>query len=257
MNALDHFQFELFQDRPGLRYAIFGRAGGVSGAPFASLNVGSGLGDAPENVARNHARICESLGVRREELVTVHQVHSNRAMRVGAGDRGQHMGDLDGLLTDEPGVPLIMRFADCAPLLAYDPARHALGVAHAGWRGTLSKMGQQLVAAMVEQFGSRPADLLVGIGPSIGPCCYEVGDEVVEATRAAFGSDADALLARTNGQRMHLDLWAANRLQLEQAGVAQIETAGICTACHRERFFSHRGDGGRTGRFPMLAVLAG
>ena len=223
--------------------------------PFSSLNVGSGLGDLPENVRVNHERICQSLGVRREELVTVHQVHSNRAVRVGAGDRGRHIGDLDGLLTDEPGLPLIMRFADCAPLLAYDPARHVLGVAHAGWRGTLGKMGQRLVAEMVEQLGCRPADLRIGIGPSIGPCCYEVGDEVVQATRNAFGKDADALLVSSSGRRMHLDLWAANRLQLEQTGVTEIETAGVCTACHRERFFSHRGDGGRTGRFPLLAVL--
>jgi len=256
MFTLDNYQFAIFAGHPGLRYGIFGRAGGVSSDPFASLNVGSGLGDSPANVSENHERICESLGVRRAELVTVHQVHSDRVMRVSAGDRGRRMGELDGMLTDEPGLPLIMRFADCAPLLAYDPANHALGVAHAGWRGTLSKIGQRLVIAMGEQFGSRPADLLLGIGPSIGPCCYEVGDEVVKATRAAFGADAEALLHWSHNPRPHLDLWAANRLQLEVAGVTKIETAGSCTSCYRERFFSHRGDAGRTGRFPLVAVLA-
>jgi len=255
MSKLDNYQFEIFAGHPGLRYGIFGRAGGVSSDPFASLNVGAGLGDSPDNIHENHERICASLGLDRSDLVTVHQVHSDRVMRVGAGDRGCHKGELDGLLTDEPGLPLIMRFADCVPLLAYDPALHALGVAHAGWRGTLGKIGQRLVAAMGDQFGSRPADLLFGIGPSIGPCCYEVGDEVVQATQLAFGTDAEALLHWSHNPRPHLDLWAANRLQLEQAGVTQIETAGICTACHRERFFSHRGDAGRTGRFPLVAAL--
>jgi len=255
MQSLDIFRFELLRDEPGLGHGIFGRAGGVSAAPFDSLNVGSDVRDAWENVRRNHDLVCESLGLRRMDLVTVRQVHSDRVTRVTANDLGRRVGELDGIFTVEPNVPLILRFADCVPLLAYDPARGALGVAHAGWRGTLSKIGERLIAAMRGQLGCRPADLLVGIGPSIGPCCYEVGPEVVQAVREAFGPPGEHLLVPSDNGRVHLDLWAANRLQLEQAGVERIETAGLCTVCHRDRFFSHRGDRGKTGRFPLVAFL--
>jgi hypothetical protein len=258
-HELDIYQFKHLSAQPGLIHGIFGRAGGCSPPPWDSLNVGADTGDAPERIQRNYERICAALGVRCEDIVTVRQVHSGQVQRVGAGDRGSVVGQLDGLITDEPDVVLSLRFADCVPLIVYDPQRGALGVAHAGWRGTLAKMAAQLVAAMQAAFGSRPADLLAGIGPSIGPCCYQVGPEVAAAASAAFAAETERedgwpLVFAVDGAR-YLDLWAANRLQLELAGVEQIETARLCTACHRQRFFSHRGDGGQTGRFAMLAAL--
>lgn len=257
MSQLDIFRFEMFRDMPALRYGIFGRSGGVSPAPFDSLNVGASVGDASENVRRNLVLACTSLGVRYADLVNVRQVHSNLVRRVTASDRGRRVGELDGMFTDEQDVPLILRFADCVPLLAYDSTRGVLGVAHAGWRGTVSKIGTRLVTAMGEEFGCRPADLAVGIGPSIGPCCYEVGAEVIAATRSAFGPTSDRLLIPSDDGGIHLDLWEANRVQLEAAGVERVETAGICTACHKERFFSYRGSNGVTGRFPLIAFIHG
>lgn len=255
MSDIDIFRFAIFGGERGLEHAIFGRRGGVSPAPFDTLNLGSDVPDAPANVRRNHEIACQALGIRPEELVTVRQVHSAEVARVGKRDRGRRVGELDGLITDEPDVPLILRFADCAPVLAYDPQRGVLGAAHAGWRGTVAHISAALVRAMIEEFGSRPEDIRAGIGPSIGPCCYEVGEDVVREVMRAFPpADAVALLPRIDG-RAHFDLWRANALQLRELGVEQVEIAGICTACHRARFFSHRASGGLTGRFPMVAFL--
>lgn len=253
--SLDIFRFAILQDVPELEHGIFGRQGGVSPAPYDTLNVGADVADDPANVHRNVEIACEALGVAPAELVTVRQVHSNRVMRVGRTHRGQKVGELDGLITDEPGVPLILRFADCVPILAYDARRGVLGAAHAGWRGTVAGMARALVLAMMREFGSRPEDIRAGIGPSIGPCCYAVGEDVVRAAHQAWGEgEANPLFRQVNG-RFHLDLWQANYRQLAGLGVGQIEVAGICTACHSHRFFSHRASGGLTGRFPMVAVL--
>jgi YfiH family protein len=156
-------------------------------------------------------------------------------------------------------VALSLRFADCTPIIVYDPAHHALGVAHAGWRGTVSKIAVALVEAMSDAFGSEPAALIAGIGPSIGPCCYEVGEEVIAAARTAFEREVERRdgwpLLFSDGAATYLDLWSANRVLLEWTGVRQIETARLCTACHRQRFFSHRAEAGKTGRFAMVAAL--
>ena len=173
-------------------------------------------------------------------------------------------------------MPLTQRYGDCTPILVYDPVRHAVGLAHAGWRGTVAGMASALVQAMVESYASDPATLVAVVGPAIGPCCYEVGPEVVDAVRLAFPEAAlvlatppsrdDAVVfaaqvskgqPKSNGaaSRPHFDLWEANRLQLAQAGVKQIEVAGVCTSCRRDLYFSHRGDHGRTGRFGAVVML--
>jgi YfiH family protein len=157
-------------------------------------------------------------------------------------------------MTDAPGVYLIMRYADCVPVLFFDPVRRAVGIAHAGWRGTLALVAQRTALAMVDQFGCAPANIRAAIGPSIGPCCYEVGDEVVAETRTVFGDEADSLLP-PGPRRRHLDLWAANRAQLHAIGLQHLETAEICTSCHVEDYFSHRAEAGRTGRFGAMIGL--
>jgi hypothetical protein len=148
-----------------------------------------------------------------------------------------------------------MRFADCAPILLYDPARHVAGIAHAGWRGTVSGAAVSALLTMQAAFGSRPADVQAGIGPCIGPDRYQVGAEVVEAVRQVFGQTEGLIRYATDGSA-YLDLWATNRLALERAGVTQIEVAGICTATHTDEFFSHRAEAGRTGRFGAVVALA-
>jgi hypothetical protein len=161
----------------------------------------------------------------------------------------------DGIITDAHDVPLVMRFADCVPVLLYDPVKRAIGLAHAGWRGTVAGIGPATVQAMVDTYGSRPADIVAGVGPSIGPCCYEVGPEVVAQVRETFGTTRGLVEPETEAHGPHLDLWEANRRALEKAGVQRIELSGLCTACHTHEFFSHRAEAGRTGRFGVILVL--
>ena len=147
-----------------------------------------------------------------------------------------------------------MRYADCVPIILVDPVRRAIALVHAGWQGTVKKAAQAGVTQLVDNFGSHPQDLLAVIGPSIGPRNYQVGDDVINHVQFAFGSKADQLLP-AYGQRTHFDLWAANRLVLEQVGVEKIDLAGICTFEHAAKWFSHRGSGGNTGRFGVLLAL--
>jgi len=241
------YRFACLEGWPGLVHAVFTRWGGVSRGPFESLNLGHTVGDDPTAVAANHWRVYRVLEVTPGAVVTAWLVHGRDVAAVDARHRGQVLPRTDGLITRTAGVMLFQRFADCLPILLFDPVQHAVGIAHAGWRGTVRGVAQATVEAMCETFGSRPENIIAGIGPGIGPCCYEVGDEVVRAVRRAF-ERADALLPSVNGV-VHFDLPAANVQQLKASGVGHIELAGLCTACRTDEFFSHRGEGGRTGRF--------
>lgn len=148
-----------------------------------------------------------------------------------------------------------MRFADCVPILLHDPLKHVVGIAHAGWLGTVRDVAKATVETMRERYDSRPADVIACIGPSIGPDHYEVGQDVIAQVEQTFGADASLMLPR-HGSRTHFDLWKANQYLLERAGVHQIELAGICTACHTDDWFSHRAEKGKTGRFGALISLA-
>jgi YfiH family protein len=148
----------------------------------------------------------------------------------------------------------MMRFADCVPILLHDPERKVVGIAHAGWMGTVKGTVRFAVEALQQRFGSKLKDIRAGIGPSIGPDHYEVGPEVVEQVRQAFQGDASKLLSKGTG-RMKFDLWTANRLLLEKAGVDQVEMAELCTACHTKDWYSHRAEKGRTGRFGAIIAL--
>jgi YfiH family protein len=160
----------------------------------------------------------------------------------------------DIILTDKPGVTLMMRFADCVPILLYDPVCKVVGIAHAGWMGTVRGTASAAVEAMHGRFGSDPTDIQAAIGPSIGPDHYEIGPDVILQVRKAFGPETEELLV-TQANSTFFNLWAANRKTLEKAGVRKIETAGICTACHTEDWFSHRAERGRTGRFGAMIAL--
>ncbi len=248
-----YYQFPSLQ-HADLTQAVFTRHGGVSPVPFHSLNVSVSVGDSRANMIENRQRAFRALGRAPDSVADLWQIHSAEVVRVDAP-----MGEIqtppkaDILITHRPEVTLFLRFADCVPILLFDPRVQAIALVHAGWRGTLQKASAAAARALMEHYGSRPPDIRAGIGPSIGPCHYAVGDEVVTQTRAAFGADADPLLI-TNHQ-YHLDLWAANALALQQVGVEQIEVSGICTACHTEHFFSHRGEQGQTGRFGALIGL--
>jgi YfiH family protein len=253
--SLVYYQFDSLLPFPEVSHGVFTRLGGHSRSPWHSLNTGHTVGDDPEAVDANHRLICEALGFSTEDLVSPHQVHGATVGRVGAEDRGRVIYDTDALITDVPGVVLMLRFADCAPIWLYDPTRRAVGLAHAGWRGTVAGTAQAAVEAMQSAFGSDPSDILAGLGPAIGPCCYEVGGDVAQEVREAFPGVAAQFLAPRPNEKWHLDLWASNRHRLERAGVGQVEVAGICTACHTDEWYSHRAERGKTGRIGALIGL--
>jgi YfiH family protein len=181
----------------------------------------------------------------------VHGQHIHRATRA---DGGRVIPATDALISDAPGLTLMLRFADCLPILIVDPAHHAIGLAHAGWRGAMQNIAGKTVAAMREAFGSAPGDLLVGLGPAIQRCCYQVGEEVITAARQVFPPEA-AVLVKQPDQSDHFDLIAANTWQLAQEGVKMVAAAPFCTSCQVAEFYSHRREQGRTGRFAVLLGL--
>jgi polyphenol oxidase len=255
VNSLVYYQFQELTSQVALRHGVFTRLGGVSRSPFDTLNLGRSVGDSEEAVEENYTRICRALGIARDSLVTGYQTHSDNIAVVGSGDVGRLFPSTDALITDCAEVSLVLRFADCVPLLFFDPTHRVIGLAHAGWKGTVDGIGAKVVRLLQERFGSRPSELIACIGPSIGPCCYEVGSDVTELVRDAFPAAEDLLVPQSN-QSVHFDLWAANRLQLQESGLTRVEEARVCTACHCDEFFSHRGNHHTTGRFGVFMSLA-
>ncbi|HEY1808228.1 MAG TPA: peptidoglycan editing factor PgeF [Acidobacteriaceae bacterium] len=269
---------------PWLVHGFSTRTGGVTtayrpGQRAGELNLGFTQSDVRENVLENRRRFVESLGEPDAKLVTLRQIHSSLVRRVKGADADREPSwKGDGIMTDEPGVLLAIQTADCIPVLVADTKRRAVAAFHAGWRGTLKRIVEAGVNRMRLEFGSRPEDLLAGIGPGIGACCYAVGEEV----RSEFGSqfayapelfhevsDSDPvrekypllfLTARAPGHSnlgpsLHLDLMDANRRQLLDAGLRAeaITVVGDCTQCQNNRYFSYRAEQGFTGR--MLSVI--
>lgn len=256
-NGLRYFTFESLND-PGLVQAIFTRHGGVSPQPWSALNVGGTVGDAPERVVENRRRSFMAVGRTPDSIYDVWQVHGREVVYTNS-PRPQYSEyrKADAILTDNPQVTLFMRFADCVPVLLFDPQRRVVGLVHAGWQGTVKGTVQAAVKAMQETFSCEPANIRAGIGPSIGAHHYPVGPEVVTQVRDTFRDRASEFLHANNGNNPTFDLWAANRFLLEEAGLQEIEVAAICTACHLDDWFSHRGEHGRTGRFGALIGLKG
>jgi len=240
----------------GITHAVFTRVGGESTGYLSSLNVGLTVGDDPGIVARNRQLAFQTLDRRVNSLSDSWLVHQDNVVvyETPRPTDQKFPPKADIILTDKPQVSLFMRYADCVPILLYDPQQKAIGLAHAGWQGTVLKVAKKAVEAMQSRYGTQPANLLAAIGPSIGPQRYEVGPEVVEQVSTAFGPDGPALLPQF-GTSTHFDLWAANQLTLSQAGVKQIETASICTASNTQDWFSHRAERGKTGRFGVLLAL--
>jgi len=250
-NGLSYYRFESLQ----IKHAIFTRHGGVSPEPWGTLNIGGTVGDDLARVRHNRILSFEAMGCRPDSIFDVWQVHSADAVCAQAPrpvDDSYRQADI--ILTDRPEVTLFMRFADCVPIVVHDPRKGIVGVAHAGWMGTLRDVATSTVEAMKKNYGSNPADIVAGIGPSIGPDHYEIGADVILQVMQKFGDDSELVLKSHNG-KIHFNLWETNRLLLERAGVRQIEVAGICTACNTRDWYSHRAEKGRTGRFGALISL--
>lgn len=261
---LDVLRSALLDEAGGVVHGFTGR---VAGLGAADGNVGYSPPRDQPDAWLNRQRWSAAIGVNPDHLVTPGQVHGATVLEaregdagIGARPRSGKLGLGDALMSGERGPVLFSLHADCLPLLLVDPGSgglaRAVAAVHAGWRGTVADVAGATVKAMRDAYGSRPESLLAFIGPAIGPCCYEVGDEVIEAWRATAGADAGAAV-RAGLSREHFHLQAANALLLERVGLRpdHIELAGICTRCNGERWFSHRGQGATTGRFAAVISL--
>lgn len=241
-------------------HAFTTRHGGVSPEPFAGLNLSISVGDTRANVVENRSRAFRAMGRDPDSIADLWQVHSADVIYADAprAPGQEHHGKADALITDRPNVTLFLRFADCVPIMLYDKATHTIGLVHAGWRGTVARVCAATIEAMTARFGTNPANVSATIGPSISAQRYEVGPEVVAAAEAALGERVGETLSTPTGSpesRPHFDLWRANAIVLEQAGVSEIIVGGICTAENTRDFYSHRAEHGRTGRFGALLAL--
>lgn len=239
------------------------RVGGVSAGSYDSLNTAFHVGDDDGNVLINRDLACRALGINFRHLVAGRQVHGDEIRVVGERDKGRgalseedSLPYTDALVTGLRGVPLSSYYADCVPIFLLDPVRRVAALAHAGWKGTVLRIGQKVVARMAAVYGTDPADCLAGVGPSIGPCCYEVDEPVICRFRESH-LDCQEFAAAVSPGKWKLNLWEANRFILLEAGLkpANIITAGICTACNNELFFSYRAQAGKAGRMASLIML--
>ena len=250
-----YLTFEALEAEPWLVHAFSTRLGGVSRGDIGSMNLSFERGDDPDNVRENYRRIADAVGFDPADIVMSDQTHTVNVRRVGRVDRGAGLmrpkpwHDVDALITDEPGVILTTFYADCVPVYLADTKRHAIGLVHAGWRGTAGRISREAIRAMGEAFGTVPSDLIAVIGPSICRNCYEVSEEVaLKFPAACFYKKADG--------HYQLDLQLANRLILMEEGLApsRIRDAGVCTCCRPDFLFSHRASGGKRGN---LAAFLG
>lgn len=251
------WQFEHLLPYAHIRHFVSGRHGGVSSEEVGTLNLSFKVADSRENVLENRRRVAKALGIDPDKLIFPAQTHSDTVRLVKAGTHPDTLTETDALITNTPGICVCVMSADCVPILLYDPVHHAAGAVHAGWRGTVNKILTRTVEAMQAEFGTNPADLVAGIGPSISPDIYQVGGEVLEAVQQAFG-DTQSLISQENGQgKGNLNLWEANRKQLQHLNVpeASVEIAGICTYQHSNDFFSARKSANRAGRFAAGIML--
>ena len=247
----------------GTRHAFTTRLGGVSPAPFDSLNFFERNGDTAENVLENYRLLGEATGLPMSRAVGNRQVHGDLVRFIREGDAGkllweQRPYDADALLTDVPGLPLVAYSADCCTILLHDPTCRCVGAVHAGWKGTALGIALKTLVAMMSAYGADPLTVHAAIGPAIGKCCFEVGPEVTEAAARWLGEPlGDLALAR--GGRYLLDLRGANARRLRQLGLDpdNIAVSEECTMCHPEKFWSHRVVGERRGSMAAAILLPG
>jgi len=252
---LNLYEFENLGRISNLVHFVTTRSGGVSISPYNSLNLGLHTTDTPEHVLANRALLAAETGIAFENFLYCSQVHSGDVKIIDSESvtNGilEAFPQTDATVTSLPGICLMVMVADCVPVLLFDPVKKVSAVIHAGWRGTVKHITSNTVEVMVDRFGCNPADIIAGIGPSIGPCCYEVGEEVRTVVEQSFGTTQGYLVTKANSLKPHFDLWYANHKQLTDSGVkpANIETSELCTLDNPDIFFSSRASGGVTGRF--------
>ena len=248
--------YPAFEKFPDIVQAFSTRLGGVSQGIYSSMNLSFTRGDDDAAVHENYRRFAAAVGFEAEDIVTSDQTHTANVRVITEEDRGngitkpRQYTDVDGMITNVPGLVLATFYADCVPLYFVDPVHHAIGLSHSGWRGTVAKIGAVTVERMREEYGSDPGDIYSAIGPSICQDCYEVSEDVIQEFRNAFGrKDWDVLFYRKENGKYQLNLWEANRIIMQEAGIREehISMPGICTCCNPEFLFSHRASHGKRG----------
>ena len=259
-NGITFFQSDGIAAAGGAAHGFSTRLGGVSEGMWASLNLGVGRGDDPDHVRENYRRFFAAIGADGRQLAMSNQVHGGVVRCVTSADLHadpyEKVGyEADGLMTDLPGVALVVYSADCIPILFYDPVRRVIAAAHAGWRGTAAGIAAAAVDRMKNVYGCRPEDILAAVGPGIGPDCFETHEDVPNAMTAALSTAVLQHIKIKENGKFAVDLKAINAMRLEQAGLdpARIAVCGFCTACQPDRFWSHRKLG--TSRGSMAAVI--
>lgn len=280
---MEYLTFSSLEKTEMVEHLFTTRTGGVSEGIFESLNLNFHRGDDPKKVHVNYERVAKALGCSIEDMVLSQQTHTTNIRLVTEADRGKGLvkpldyADVDGLITDVPGIVLVTSYADCVPLYFVDPAHRAIGLAHSGWRGTAARMGACMVEAMGRHFGTKPENLCVAIGPSICQDCYEVSEEVAQVFIELFKGEEELeqeIIKRgyrggTQGRYTHvveagkepgkyqLDLWLANIMILKKAGIAleQIAVTDICTCHNPDYLFSHRASQGKRGNLSAFLMI--
>ncbi len=259
-NGVSIYKNKMLERYNFVNHAFSTRIGGVSKNAYSSLNLGVNTDDDKRDVLNNFKLFAEAIGTDVSKMVLSHQVHSANIRVVGKEDCGKgilresDIKEVDGLITAEKGIVLATFYADCTPLLVLDTKNHVIASVHSGWRGTLSKIAQKAVLKMKDEFNSSPSDLICVTGPSIKQCHFEVGEEVYYEFKAEFGKITDKCTTFKNN-KYYINTDALNYESLTNVGVSKenIDICPICTYCNKDMFFSHRGDGGKTGR--MCAVI--
>lgn len=251
-----YLEYPMFRETGIVKHGFSTRIGGVSKGCFSSLNLSFTRGDEEEAVRENFRRIGSAMGIRCEDMVFTHQTHTTNVRVVTEADKGcgivkpRTYSDVDGLVTDIPGICLVTFYADCVPLYFVDPVKKVIGLSHSGWRGTVGKIGKVTVETMCREFKSRPEDILAAVGPSICQDCYEVSEDVILEFQKTFSRELwkDIFYRKENG-KYQLNLWEANRQILLGAGVLpeHISMPNLCTCCNPEFLYSHRASQGKRG----------
>ena len=257
-------QFSIFNQTDMVKHGFSTRLGGVSTGIYASMNLGQSRGDDPEKVQRNYRIIADTIGVSTEWMVCSDQTHTTNVKVVTKKDAGKGLlqpkdyQDIDGLITNVPGLCLVTYYADCVPLLFLDPVQKVIASSHSGWRGTVGHMGEITIQKMQSEFGCRPEHILAAIGPSICQDCYEVSEDVIQQFQQAFPENiwADLYYRKENG-KYQLNLWKANEWILLNSGILpeHLAVTNLCTCCNSDLLFSHRASHGKRGTLAAFLAL--
>ncbi len=259
-----YLSYPLIENTGLVKHGFSTRIGGVSKGIWDSMNLSFSRGDDENAVRENFRRIAEAIGVEVESLVFASQTHTTNIRKVTAKDKGKGFcvpldyQDVDGLITNEPGICLTTFYADCVPLFFVDPVHRAIGLSHSGWRGTVGKIGAETLRMMEKEYGTRTEDVIAAIGPSICQECYEVSGDVIEEFKQAFDKVYwEDIFYQKKNKKYQLNLWKANEIILESSGIPKknIAVSNVCTFCNSELLFSHRATNGMRGSLAAFMAI--